>query len=158
MWSFCPILPGTPIDPAGIDKPPASGPYYVAERVPNRLIRLERNPNYHGGRPANPDHIVWTINTDAGERLKATEEDSKRLHTCVQLPGRGRSPPGGQVRREQARRSAASAPHGAHGRFRVRVQSGSGSPRSPGAGQAPLRKAINFALDRRALARARTLT
>ena len=46
MPSFCPILPGTPSNPAGIGRPPGSGPYYIADRVPNRRILLERNPYY----------------------------------------------------------------------------------------------------------------
>ena len=58
MPFFCPILPNTPIDPAGMDDPPGSGPYYVAERIVNRRIVLKRNPYYRGGRPANVDQIV----------------------------------------------------------------------------------------------------
>ena len=65
MPSFCPILPGTPISPAGMDNPPGSGPYYIADRVPDRRIVLERNPYYGGSRTANPDRIVWTIEPDA---------------------------------------------------------------------------------------------
>ena len=61
MPFFCPILPGTPIDPAGIDNPAGSGPYYVAEWVVNRRIVLERNPFYRGDRPANVDQIIWTV-------------------------------------------------------------------------------------------------
>src|SRR5262245_51844506 len=32
---FCPVLPNSPVDPAGMNDPPGSGPYYVAERVVN---------------------------------------------------------------------------------------------------------------------------
>ena len=30
---------------------PSAGPYYVAEHSPNRRLVLKRNPNYHGSRP-----------------------------------------------------------------------------------------------------------
>jgi len=151
MWSFCPILPGTPIEPAGIDKPPASGPYYVAEHVANRLIRLERNPNYHGGRTANPDHIVWTIDADAGERLRATEEDRNDFTPVFAYPDAvvhrladkyGVNRPGGQLLR---------TPSGLTN-YGFAFNPWPNRPALAGRGQAPLRKAINFALDRRALA------
>ena len=152
MWSFCPILSGTPIDPAGIDKPPASGPYYVAEHVPKRLIRLERNPNYHGGRTANPDHIVWTINTDdAGERLRATEEDRNDFTPVFGYPDAvvrrladkyGVNRPGGRLLRLPSGLTTYGFAFNPH----------PNRPAFAGREQAPLRKAINFALDRPALA------
>ena len=57
MPFFCPVLPNTPIDPAGIDNPAGSGPYYVAERIVNQRIVLKRNPYYRGDRPANVDQV-----------------------------------------------------------------------------------------------------
>ena len=105
MPSFCPILPRTPIDPAGMDNPPGSGPYYIADRVPNRRIVLERNPYYGGGRTANPDRIVWTIEPDRGERLRATEQDENDFMGVFDVPGRGRPQPQRQVRPQPARRS-----------------------------------------------------
>ena len=151
MWSFCPILPGTPIDPAGIDKPPASGPYYVAEHIPNRLIRLERNPNYHGGRTANPDQIVWTINADAGERLRVTEEDRNDFTPVFGYPDAvvhrladkyGVNRPGGRLLRLPSGLTT----------YGFAFNPRPNRPAFAGSEQAPLRKAINFALDRRALA------
>ncbi len=44
MPFFCPVLPGTPVDPAGIDNPPGSGPYYVAERIVEPADRAEAEP------------------------------------------------------------------------------------------------------------------
>ena len=74
MPSFCPILPGTTA-PAGIGRPPGSGPYYIADRVPNRRILLERNPYYGVAAPPTSDRIVWTIEPNAAERVRATERD-----------------------------------------------------------------------------------
>ena len=150
MPSFCPILPGTPLDPRGMDKPPGSGPYYIAERVTNRRIVLERNPFYRGGRVANPERIVWTIEPDRGERLRATEQDANDFVGVFDVPD--------AVVRNLVDRYGLNR---RGGRF-IRLPSLSyylfafnhDRPVFRGARQAPLRKAINYALDRPALVRA----
>ena len=38
---------------------PAAGPYYIADRVPNKSITIKRNPNYKGKRPHNLDEINY---------------------------------------------------------------------------------------------------
>jgi ABC-type oligopeptide transport system substrate-binding subunit len=147
MPSFCPILPRTPLDPKGMDKPPGSGPYYVAERVPNRRIVLERNPFYRGARIANPDRIVWTIDPDRGERLRATEQDANDFVGLFDVPDAvvrnlvdkyGLNRPGGRFLRLPSLSTYLFAFNHDRPVFR-------------GARQAPLRKAINYALDRPAL-------
>ena len=148
MPSFCPILPGTPTDPAGIDKPPGSGPYFIAEYERERRIVLKRNPYYVGNRIANPDRILWTIDTDSSERILATERDENDFTPMFGVPD--------PVVRDLADKYSVNRPGG---RF-LRLQ-GIGNflfvfnPRSPsvfeGASTAPLRKAINYALDRPAL-------
>src|SRR3954453_11568096 len=55
-------------DPNGVLTPPSAGPYYVASRVPNKSIVLKSNPNYKGKRPHNATQIVYTI----GNSLDAT--------------------------------------------------------------------------------------
>jgi oligopeptide transport system substrate-binding protein len=49
---------------------PSAGPYYVSSRVPNRSIVLRRNPRYGGKRVRNPDAINFTVgvNLEAGYR------------------------------------------------------------------------------------------
>ena len=149
MSFFCPVLPGTPITPAGIEKPPGSGPYYVAERVPNRLIVLERNPHYGGSRTANPDRIVWTIETDGAERLRATEQNRNDFTTLFNYPDAvvrglvdkyGVNRRGGRLFRYPTSTTFLFAFNPDRPAFR-------------GTGQAPLKKAINYALDRPALTR-----
>ena len=150
MPFFCPILPNTPIVPKGIDNPAGSGPYYVAERIVNRRIVLRRNPYYRGGRPANVDQIVVTIVDSDEACLLAVEQN--RIDICfvgAYLPRRiGGSP-----------RSTGST---------GRAASSSSTPRSStaflafnhdrpafkGPGQIPLKKAINYAIDRPELVRA----
>jgi ABC-type oligopeptide transport system substrate-binding subunit len=150
MPSFCPILPGTPVDPKGVDNPPGSGPYYIAERIPNRRIVLERNPYYRGGRIANPDRIVWTIEPDRGERLRATEQDENDFAPLFDVTD--------AVVRNLADKYGLNRPGGRFFRLPSLTNQlfafNHNRPAFRGAGQAPLRKAINYALDRQALARA----
>lgn len=63
MNFFCAVPQSTPIDPNGVT-PAMAGPYYVAQRVPDRRIVLKRNPLYHGPRPHNLDEIDFTPNTN----------------------------------------------------------------------------------------------
>ena len=77
MPFFCPILPNTAIVPEGINNPAGSGPYYVAERIPNRLVVLKRNPFYRGGRPANVDQMDLTI----GETAEAASARSSKTNS-----------------------------------------------------------------------------
>jgi len=77
---FCPIPRNTPIESNGIDSPPGSGPYYVAEQIVNRIV-LERNPYYSGGRPANVDRITYRFMSDEA-CLLATERDE--IDLCLQ--------------------------------------------------------------------------
>ena len=150
MPSFCPILPGTSSSPAGMDRPPGSGPYYIADRVPNRRIVLERNPYYGGSRTANPDRILWTIEPNAVERVRATERDENDFVGVFIAPNDvvrnledryGLNRPGGQFLR---------LPSLTNFLFVFNPD----RPAFKGMGQAPLRKAINYALDRRALIKA----
>jgi peptide/nickel transport system substrate-binding protein len=150
MPSFCPILPGTASDTAEMDRQPGSGPYYIADRVPNRRIVLERNPYYGGSRTANPDRIVWTIEPNAAARLRATERDENDFvgvfavqdDVVRNLKDRyGLNRPGGQFLR---------LPSLANYFFVFNPD----RPAFKGLGQAPLRKAINYALDRKALIKA----
>lgn len=146
---FCPITPGTAIDPRGMNLPPASGPYSVKKNIPNRQIVLERNPYYGGGRIANPDRIVWTVESDWRERLKLTEQAKSDFMTLSfgapedvvrgVVARYGVNRPGGQLIRSTVNLS--------YFLFRFNLD----RPAFEGARQAPLRKAINYVLDRRAL-------
>ena len=149
MPFFCPIPPNTPVDPAGTDTPAGSGPYYVAERIVNQRIVLERNPYYHGGRPANVDRVVWTIGTSREDCLLATEQN--RIDLCVLF---------GIPETAYRRLAETYGVNRAGGQFFVSGRLDTwyfafdhDRLAFKGLGQIPLMKAINFALDRRALAR-----
>jgi peptide/nickel transport system substrate-binding protein len=68
MPFFCAVPANTAHDPNGVLTPAAAGPYYVANRVPNRTILLKRNPYYKGKRPHNATQISYVI----GNSLDAT--------------------------------------------------------------------------------------
>jgi peptide/nickel transport system substrate-binding protein len=143
---FCPLLPNTPIDPAGIDNPAGSGPYYVAERIVNRQVVLRRNRYYRGGRPANPDEIVFTIMNAEACRV-AVEQN--QIDYCPLIP-----PP---LYREVAAKYGINRPAGrfffSPGISTLFFAFNHDRPAFKGPGQIPLKKAINHALDRPALAR-----
>jgi peptide/nickel transport system substrate-binding protein len=150
MPFFCPILPNTPVDPAGTNTPAGSGPYYVAERVVNQRIVLRRNPYYGGDRPVNVDQVVWTISESLDACIEATEQN--RIDHCVDsflssatakdLQERyGLNRPGGQFFVKQSMSTWYLAFN--HDR-----------PAFKGRGQIALKKAINYAIDRPAIVRA----
>ncbi len=63
---------------------PSAGPYYIAARDVGKSLVEKRNPYYHGSRPANPDEIVWTMNTDQDQSLlqvKAGQADIDAAYT-----------------------------------------------------------------------------
>jgi YVTN family beta-propeller protein len=65
MPFFCAVPLKTPIDPKGVPIPSA-GPYYVASATKQQLI-LKRNPNYTGPRPRRTSEIVYS-RTGSDER------------------------------------------------------------------------------------------
>ncbi|HZT91731.1 MAG TPA: ABC transporter substrate-binding protein [Gaiellaceae bacterium] len=69
MQWFGAVKPNMPYTTQGLNVYPSAGPYYIASREPNRTTVLKRNPYYHGSRPANPDQIVITSNTDVNQSL-----------------------------------------------------------------------------------------
>ncbi len=143
MPFFCPIATNTPA--TEIEDPLGSGPYYVASRVRNRQVVLERNRFYRGSRPANVERIVWTISAPDACRA-AVEQDE--LDYCTFL-----APTAAQE---------IAAEYGVNkGRFFVSRDLSTNffafnhdRPAFRGSGQIPLKQAINWAIDRPALVRA----
>src|SRR6266487_366870 len=73
---FCPLPPGTPHNPNGIQAPvPGSGPYYIASWQKNRSAVLKRNPYYRGRRAASPDEIVFTTGVSLENQQLQCETD-----------------------------------------------------------------------------------
>jgi ABC-type transport system substrate-binding protein len=145
MPFFCPIAVNTP--PKEINDPLGSGPYYLASHVPNRQIVLERNRYYRGPRPAYVDQVVWTIGSGPEACRLAVEQDE--IDHCV---GRSLGP---VADRELAAKYGINRPDGRFF-FKPLLQTfyfafNHDRPAFKGLGQIPLKQAINWALDRRAL-------
>ncbi len=69
MQWFMAVKPNMPYTTTGLNTFPSSGPYYIASRDPGRVTVLKRNKFYRGNRPANPDQIVITSNTNGDQSL-----------------------------------------------------------------------------------------
>jgi ABC-type oligopeptide transport system substrate-binding subunit len=65
--SFSAVPLGTPALPHGVDKPiPSAGPYYISAHVGNLAEVIRKNPNYTGPRPQGLDAFVVENGVDAG--------------------------------------------------------------------------------------------
>ena len=150
MPFFCPVLPDTPVDPRGVD-PAGSGPYYVAEHDRQPAHRpAGGTPTTAGTGPANVDEIVVDRRPDPGGLPGRDRSESDRPLLPVRCPERGIRIPVREVRRQPARRAV----------LRRALRSGTfylafnhDRPAFEGPGQIPLKKAINYAIDRAALVR-----
>ncbi len=151
MPFFCPLPPGTRIDPEGVDDPAGSGPYYIASRVRGRQLVLERNRFYPGPRKPHVGRIVFSVGTGREACRLAVEQNDADYCT-------GLSASSPEVAREYVERFGINRPGG-----RLFFTATSSTEafvfnhdrrafESPS--QIPLKQAINWAIDRPALVRA----
>jgi ABC-type oligopeptide transport system substrate-binding subunit len=157
MPFFCPQpgANGLPRDPEGVGAPiDGAGPYVLREWTARRFALLERNPFWRGAiaktRPANVDRIEYSL----GVALSATKlrvDRNQTDHGLVGIP----APAYGEVAQQFGIN---------RGRFFVRKAMTTWffafnhdrplfGPRGTGAGNVALKRAVNFAIDRPALAR-----
>jgi serine/threonine-protein kinase len=149
---FSAVPLGTPVRPGGLGQPiPSAGPYYIAgEDFPsggNTLV-LKPNPNYHGPRSHHLEAIVVNANvgTPAVQEAAANTIDYAWTDTA---PASDLEPGNGLDRRfGKGASERYFAPAVAGNRYFV-FNTESGIFRS-----AKLRRAVNYALDRPALAAA----
>jgi peptide/nickel transport system substrate-binding protein len=152
---FCAVPAETPIVPEGVDAIPSAGPYYVASHVPDRSIVLRRNPGYGGPRPQRPAEIRYSLGVPP-ERgvvdVEAGRADDVALNPIL-------SPPvSSHVARELERRYGPLSEAARAGRQQLFTQPTSylyyfifNSRRLPFS-EVKLRRAVNYAIDRPALA------
>lgn len=143
MPYFCAVPPNLPIDPEGVSAPlPSAGPYYFGEFVRGRRVVLRRNRFYRGKRPHHVDSFVAELAPIRGQgvidTIKAGRADWGFDYEQAYF----------QRARELTRlRSQFSARPGLL-LFGFALNS-----RRPLFGDVRLRRAVNFAIDRRALVR-----
>jgi ABC-type transport system substrate-binding protein len=76
MMFFCPMPTNTPTVAAGVNSFPGSGPYYVSSRTPGRTIVLKKNKYYKGSRPHNVNEIDVNVLTNQDTSLLQTKRGS----------------------------------------------------------------------------------
>jgi len=69
----CAVPAGTPPVP-GLPPIPSAGPYYIASYTPRQQLVLRRNPNYPGDRPHHLDQMVFTMGIDPARAVTEIEE------------------------------------------------------------------------------------
>ena len=149
---FCAVPPGTPIEARGVNHVPSAGPYYVTSYTPGQGAVLKRNPNYRGSRPHALDEIDYSVGIGAGQIVKEINDGTADFGVVDDLPREQHA----SLAAHYGSRSAAARAGGQ----RYFVNSLLGlvnldlNTSRPLFANADLRKAVNYALDRRAIARA----
>jgi peptide/nickel transport system substrate-binding protein len=69
----CAVPIVTPAVPGGLNDIPSAGPYYVESYSARQQLVLRRNPNYRGDRPHHLYQMVFTIGIDSARALAETE-------------------------------------------------------------------------------------
>lgn len=136
-WA-CPVPAGFPIDPAGVPLMVGSGPYYIAQHVPGLLV-FGRNPYYRGGLPHRVDRVVVRFQGTLDDDIKAVEDGTADV-LGSEIPSDVRKVLAGRygVDKRQLFRT--------RGIYTTALVMNISSPLFRN--NLPLRKAVNFALDR----------
>jgi ABC-type transport system substrate-binding protein len=148
MPFFCAVPTNTPINSNGVQTVPSAGPYYVASWTPKRQLVLKRNPNYTGNRPHNLDKIVYTI----GVPLEATALEVQKGDADYAADG---LPPSVQAQLGEKFGPGSPAAKAGHQQYFVNPTLSfrylALNTTRPLFQNVNLRKAVNYAIDRRAL-------
>jgi ABC-type oligopeptide transport system substrate-binding subunit len=149
MPLFCAVPLNTPPNAHGIPAIPSAGPYYIASHVPNRQLVLRRNPNYHGSRPRRLDEIIYTIGVRPSASVTQVEQ-GRADYVAGRLPNEDDA-------RLAARYGLTSpAAHRGRQQYFVNPVLALGfvvlNTRRPLFAGTRVRRAVNYAIDRRALA------
>jgi peptide/nickel transport system substrate-binding protein len=155
--AFCAVPPNTPINPNGERMIPAAGPYYVESYTPNQGVVLARNPNYHGSRPHHFARIELAVGISA-QRAVAEIEAGAADYTSPGLDSGARTTLAALAARLAVRygHGGAAAAHGAQQYFvnpGIQLDYFYLNTHRPLFSDVRVRQAVNYALNRRALAR-----
>ena len=147
---FCAVPVGTPVDPKGLRVVPGAGPYYVASYTPGQGIVLKRNPNYHGSRPHRLSRIELAVGVSKEKGVQHVDSGTADFAADGVPAGLARGlakryGPGSEAAKNGRQRYFPDTPpeldfyvlNTHRGIFR----------------DVRLRRAVNYAIDRRALAR-----
>ena len=77
MPLFCAVPTSTPVERNGIKTPiPSAGPYYLASHQHGRELVLKRNPSYAGPRPHRLDEIKLVVGVGTDEAVASVQRGS----------------------------------------------------------------------------------
>jgi ABC-type oligopeptide transport system substrate-binding subunit len=146
MPFFCAVPPNLPADPEGRGAFPGSGPYYVTEYRPGQRVTIKRNPRYGGKRPHHVGGFVADLAASSPKDVLDRIEDG-RADWGIIPPPLYFAPERDLIRKYGINK----------GQFRVHpgftLRAFMLNVSSPlFRGNAALRKAINYAIDRPAFA------
>jgi ABC-type transport system substrate-binding protein len=140
---------GTPVVRGGLPYVPTAGPYYVSSYTAGQQLILKRNPNYRGERPHRLDEFVFTMGVDSAKALSEVE-DGDADYALDGLP-RDAAP---TLLAKYGPGSAAA--RAGHQQYFVSSANGERwlhmNMSRPLFANARLRRAVNYAIDRQALA------
>ena len=151
---LCAVPSDTPIDPNGVRTIPSAGPYYVASYTPGQGIVLVRNPNYRGSRP----HRLRPDRAGRRDRDPAVRRRRRGRHRRLHHPDRPGRRPRLALASQLAARYGPGSPAAAHGNQQYFVNPQLEldyfvlNTHRPLFSDVRLRQAVNYAIDRRALA------
>ncbi len=157
---MCAVPPDTPLDPNGVRAIPSAGPYYVASYTPGQGIVLDRNPNYQGSRPHSFAQIQLAVGTSAGRSVAAVEAGAVDYTTLEGASAPGAAASGGlqALAAQLSARYGPGSPAASKGRQQYFANPLPevdffvlNTHRLPFS-DTRMRQAINYAIDRRALA------
>jgi len=142
---FCAVPPSLPIDPEGVGEFPAAGPYYVTEYRRGERVALRRNRFYGGRRPHHVDGFDVDLRAASPQEVlqRVDRGDADWGHV---IAGIYFDPALGLVDKYGINRSQLHLRRG----LTLRMLAFNSS-RPLFRGNASLRRAVNFALNRRAL-------
>jgi ABC-type transport system substrate-binding protein len=72
--AMCAVPPDTPITANGIDVIPSAGPYRISSYIPGQDVVLTRNPSYHGPRPQRASRITVALDIPPRRAVAAVQQ------------------------------------------------------------------------------------
>jgi YVTN family beta-propeller protein len=152
---FCAVPSGTPSAPEGGRVVPAAGPYYVTSFTPGQGAMLKKNPNYTGARPRHLSEIDVVLGVSKAQSVSEVEV-GKADYAADDVP------PGIAPRLAAKYGAGSDVARRTGQRYFVHSELGviylAMNTSRPLFADVRLRRAVNFAIDRRALARQVTLS
>ena len=152
----CAVPSDTPVDHNGKRVIPSAGPYYVTVNTPGQGVVLMRNPNYHGRRPHHFARIELAVGISPRRAIREIEAGLAD-YTTVGSGWSASAARAAQASRLAARYGAGSAA-AARGAQQYFANPGAQldyfvlNTHRPLFSDVHMRQAVNYAIDRRALA------